>query len=377
MRDEPVLVDPAPDVGSPDLADALAARDPEAMGRALRSGWVVVPVRRVTDGPTEVRLFSTDDPDRPGWEVTLFSSVATLVAFLARDPHREFDFVRAASLTGFLERGRGVVARVVFDPAGPHPVAASLDDVLAVLAPQPGDPVIPTDQPRGFSAEDRVLDLDLPLGDDWFRIDLTDEAARKDRIAELVDRQLAGLNAGSTLRVQLLHWLRRMASAAAGGSGRETAFLLRRTEQAALALSVTRYWQTLGAGLRNASHLDTVADRLRDKLGPDDELIGATTPAARLLRHTRVVQSSADLRAERMPLLAIDYWLELPDGRGLCLVSFSTPHVDLRQVVGTLTDEIVLESSWVIAAPADAEAGQPLAEPLDAARDRSPAEAQR
>ena len=353
MRDDVRLVDPAPDVGSLQLADALASRDPDEIGRALRDGWVVLPVRRSADGPAEVRLFSADDDSRrPGWELTLFSSVATLAAFLAHDPEREFDFVRAATLTDFLERGRGIIARVVLDPAGPHPVAASPDDVLAVLS-QHGAPSTAEEPPRGLARDDRVLDLDLPLGDDWFRIDLTDEASRSHRLTELVDRQLAGLNAGPTLRVQLLQWLRRLTSAAAGGSGRETAFLLRRTESAALALSVTRYWQSLGAGLQRTSHLDTVADRVREKLGAEDELIAATTPAARLLRHTRVVQSSADLKTERMPLLAVDYWLELPDGLGLCLVSFSTPHTDLRDVILTLTDEIVLESAWVVAATTD------------------------
>lgn len=354
MRDDAVLVDPAPDVGSLELADALATRDPSAIGRALQYGWVVLPVRRSPGRPSEVRLFAAeDDPVRPGWELTLFSSVATLAAFLAHDKEREFDFVRAATLTDFLEQGRDVIARVVFDPAGPHPVAAALDDVRALLAPRPEAPAATAPQPRGFAPRDRVLDLDLPLGDDWFRVDLTDEASRAARLTELVDRQLAGVNAGPTLRTQLLQWLRRMTSAAAGGSGRETAFLLRRTETAALALSVTRYWQTLGAGLRTESHLDRLAERLRAKPATDDELIGATTPAARLLRHTRVVQSSAEVRADRMPLLAVDYWLEIPDGRGLCLVSFSTPHVDLRDVILTLTDEIVLESAWVVAAQPD------------------------
>ncbi len=51
----------------------------------------------------------------------------------------------------------------------------------------------------------------------------------------------------------------------------------------------------------------------------------------------------------------IDYWLQFPDGRGLCLVSFSTPHVDQLDAVRTLSDAVVLAAAWQLA-PSDDEA---------------------
>ena len=339
----PVLA--ADDVGSPELADALRERDPAKLARALREGWVVVPTTR-TDTGVELRLFAGLADAREGWEFPLFSSTAQLREFLADDPSREFDFVRAASLSSFLAGARDTIARVVFDPASEFAVAASVDDILDALAVA-DDAVLPT--ATGIADDDRVLDLELPLDDGWFRIDLTDHATRDQRIAELVDRQLEGLDAGPTLRAQLAQWLRRMVRMADGGHGRETAFLVRRSESAALALAMTRYWQALGPATNGRDHLEALADRLRGAAAPG-EIVMAQTPTGRLLRHSRTTQGSAELRAEDTTVLTIDYWLEFPDRRGLCLVGFSTPHAALRSVIEELTDEIVLASVWVVAA---------------------------
>jgi hypothetical protein len=53
-----------------------------------------------------------------------------------------------------------------------------------------------------------------------------------------------------------------------------------------------------------------------------------------------------------MPLLVVDYWLEFPDQRGLCLLSFSSPHVDIRDRLQLVMDNIVLSGVWVVDAPA-------------------------
>jgi hypothetical protein len=139
-----------------------------------------------------------------------------------------------------------------------------------------------------------------------------------------------------------------MMRTADGGRGREAAFLLRRNESAALALSMTRYQLPLGPA-RGTEHLDALSDRLRGK-ADHGELVTAQTPTGRLIRQTRQTHGSAELRADEIPVLTVDYWLEFPDRRGLSLVSFSTPHADLRDVVLQLTDEIVLASVWVVAA---------------------------
>ncbi|RZI91125.1 MAG: hypothetical protein EOO67_10525 [Microbacterium sp.] len=68
-------VAPYADVGSSELAAALAAGDAAAVERALQSSWVIVPLTP-RDGGTALRLIEGLDPDRPGWELPLFSSVA-------------------------------------------------------------------------------------------------------------------------------------------------------------------------------------------------------------------------------------------------------------------------------------------------------------
>lgn len=46
---------------------------------------------------------------------------------------------RGAVLAPFLQDNHDLIERVVFDPAGPNPVAASTDAVLAALAPRDDD----------------------------------------------------------------------------------------------------------------------------------------------------------------------------------------------------------------------------------------------
>jgi len=347
------------DVGSPELAAALEAGDPVAVGRALQTGWVVVPVTRSSDR-TELRLFAGLDADRPGWELPLFSSVETLHAFLADDPARDFEFVFGPSLAATLADGGSTVTRVVFDPAGPHPAAADAGEVREILAAAP----VPAPVPTGIRAHDRALDLELPLGDDWLRIDLTAVAGERERqISAIVDRQLAGLTVGPTLRTQLVQWLRRLARTAEGGGGRETAFLVRRTDEAALALSATRYWSRLGPPPAAGSHLDTLAARLAARATGGD-LVSAELATGRLVRDVRVDEGDARVGGDGIPVLAIDYWLEFPDRRGLCLVSFSAPYLDLgeagdlRDVLLALTDEIIVASTWLVAAPDPATEGR-------------------
>lgn len=337
-------VAPATDAGSPELAAALAAGDREAVLNAVQLGWVVIPVLRSDTNAVQLRAFDGLDPQRPGLELPLFSSVATLNVFLAEDQQREFEFVRGSSLGETLANSESLI-RVLFDPAGPHAMAADVDEIITALARAPRMEAAS----QGVRDSDRALDLDLPLGDDWLRIDLT--ATEEDLAAQvqtLVERQVAGLAVGAPLRIQLAQWLRRLARTATQGGGRETAFLVRRTDDAALALSVTRYWQRLGSPPKNSSHLDAVARRISTR-HPEGKLVAAQLPAGRLIRQVRVDVNPALTGADPIPVLSVDYWLDFPDHRGVCLVAFSSPHVDLEDNLLSLTDEIVASSTWLIA----------------------------
>ncbi len=157
-----ILIDRTTEVGSAALAAALAAKDVAAIGQALRHDYVVVPQIRTPEGELQVRVFESEYPDGPTpYELCLFSSTETLAAYLADNPDREFALQRGQSLAPFLEQYRTVIERVVFDPAGPHPMMAIVDDVLQSLQPQPGDDGVAwVASAPGGSLEEATLPLD-------------------------------------------------------------------------------------------------------------------------------------------------------------------------------------------------------------------------
>ncbi|KXC04543.1 hypothetical protein [Microbacterium hominis] len=353
----PIPTAPAVDVGSERLAAALATNDPIEIGRALRHDVVVIPLMRTPDGQTQTLTVAADDPDgERRWELHLFSSSQTLAAWAAGERDAaEFALQRGPGLVPLLDAYAPLLRRVVFDPAGPHPVHASAADVRAALEPQPGDDDVAwiTQQPeRGLRAGERVVGLDLFLGDDWAQLDLTSSLTIDADAKAIVDAQLTGLPPAPVLRGQLIAWLRQSARTAAGAGGRSMAYLTRRTTDAAAAVAVTVYWQELGpAGADD--HMLSLRTRLAAATGTQDELVTASTAGGPLLRHTTRRLGPSELSGR--PVGVIDYWLQFPDGRGLCLVSFSTPHVDQLDAVRTLSDAVVLAAAWQLA-PSDDEA---------------------
>jgi len=124
--------------------------------------------------------------------------------------------------------------------------------------------------------------------------------------------------------------------------------LVRRTEEAAVALNVTMYWHELGPEIGGRTHLQAIIERLRARQRPGDELVGAETEAGPFVRHTHLEKGAGEVGGEGIQLLVTDYWLLFPDRRGLALLSFSSPHVDLRESVQLLADNVVLRASWVM-----------------------------
>lgn len=341
---------PATDVGSERLAAALAAMDPTAVGRALRQDFVVVPLMRGPEGETQTRVVAAEDADgERRWELHLFSSSQTFAAWIgANTDAGEFALQRGTSLIALLDTYGPILRRVVFDTAGPHPVHASPEDVRASLEPQPGDDDvrwITQEHEHGLREGERVTGLDLFLGDDWAQIDLTGPASIDADTKALVDAQLQGLRAPA-LRGQLIAWLRQSARTAAAAGGRSMAYLTRRTADAAASVAVTTYWQDLGAAPAEG-HLAAMGARLNTGKGPQDVLVEASTAAGPLLRFTHRTTGPKELALA--PIGVIDYWLQFPDGQGLCLVSFSTPHVEQLGAVQQLADAVVLAAAWQLA----------------------------
>ncbi|WP_213816075.1 hypothetical protein [Glaciihabitans sp. dw_435] len=357
-----------PEVGSAPLAAALTARDVDAIGRALRLDYVVVPLLRREGGTSEIRIFGTAGatPENPEWELCLFSSTEAFAAFIGEAPDREFGLQRGSSLAPFLAEHVEFLSAVTFDPASPHAMTASPSDVLAILEPRPEDdevewatsgaddarslPNFPVD---GDPAASRVTGFDLPLAGDWFPINLLDEVERDKQIATLVDRQLKKIKAAPVLHTELAAWLTESCVRAAAGGAQFLAYLLQRSKEGALALNVVLYWQELGPAITSVSHLDRMGGKLQQSLAEGAQLLEADTPGGPLLRHSRTVAGPEELGAANIPLLLADYWLEFPDHRGLCLVAFSSPQVAQTDLLLTLTDNIVLSGAWVLETPVD------------------------
>ena len=330
------------------LAAALAAMDPAAIGRALRQDFVVVPLMRGPEGETQTRVVEAGDPEGDRrWELHLFSSSQTFAAWIGENTDAgEFALQRGTSLIPLLDAYGPILRRVLFDTAGPHPVQVAPEDVRASLEPQPGDDDVRwiTEGPEhGLRPGERVRGLDLFLGDDWAQIDLSSPASIEADTRALVDAQLSGVAPAPVLRGQLTAWLRQSARTAAGAGGRAMAYLTRRTEDAAASVAVTTYWQPLGAPPAGG-HLAAMGARLNADKAPGDLLVEASTAAGPLLRLTHRRLGPPELAAA--PVGVIDYWLPVPDGRGLCLVSFSTPHLEQLDAVQRLADAIVLAAAW-------------------------------
>ena len=358
--DESILVDRSSEVGSAALAAALEAQDVAAIGQALRHDYVVVPQIRGDDGDLQVRVFESEHPEgTTPYELCLFSSTETFAAYLADNDDREFALQRGSALAPFLETYRDLMERVVFDPAGPHPMTALPGDVLLSLAPQPGDDDVAWAQsaPGGalgdatlpLDAErSTVVGLDIALSREWFVIGLDDPAQRDAQVSQLVRRQLAAIGPAPALRAELERWLRESCERAASAGGRFLAYLLQRNEKAALALNVALYWQPLGAPIGDRSHLERLTERLRGTLVAGAQLVGAETLAGPFVRHSRDGAGASEVGGADIPLLIVDYWLQFPDLRGLCLVSFSSPHVGIEPELLLLMDNIVLTGAWVL-----------------------------
>ncbi|MBD7956072.1 hypothetical protein H9651_00270 [Microbacterium sp. Sa4CUA7] len=352
---ESMPIAPSTDVGSARLAAALAAVDVAAIGRALRADYVVVPLMRGPGGETQTRVIEAADPEgERKWELHLFSSTETYSAFLADNAEREFALQAGVGLIPLLDAYLPLLRRVVFDAAGPHPVQATPEDVRASLQPSPDDDAVAwitqEQAERGLREGERVVGFDLFLGDDWARIDLTEPRHIERDVRALVKAQLKGVPSAPVLRGQLTTWLTQTARTAAGGGGHLLAFLTRRTAEAAASVSVTQYWQELGpAGER--SHLDAVGERLSTALGPQDQLHAAETGGTSFLRLTTRRMGPPELAGR--PLGVVDYWLAFPDGRGLCLVSFSTPHIEQLAEVRLLADNVILAAAWDVAPAAE------------------------
>ncbi|WP_100350333.1 hypothetical protein [Luteimicrobium subarcticum] len=365
------------------LGDALLAGDRAAALSALRDGPVVVPHLTRDDGTPQVLVFPAATPlrearadatgtDAPAdeeaslFDLCVFSSAATLEAFLGDDPGREFSLRRRDSLAPFLRRHGAALSQVVVDPGSPGAMAFTVADVLAALetAPAEDDPtglfdatgagispegreaLASVDEPGGS----RGVGLELNLPDHWALLDLEDAASRDDEIRAVVKRQTAHLgDRGASLRRDLRAHLTDAAERAAGAGGQVMAYLALPGENAAVALQVTLYWHDLGP-VTTVSHLRRIQERLA-ATDPGDDLTRTETLSGPFVRHVRRRAGAAEVGGAGTTLLLVDYWAEAPGGQAVARLAFSTPHVEMRDRMLGLTDKVLFATEWILASP--------------------------
>lgn len=348
-------VGPDDPIGSPRLAAALASGDEEAIGRALRMDVVVVPLIRGADGTTQIRVVRSDGR----LDLVLFSSSSSLAQFLQDAATREFDVRRGPELTQFLEANRRELARVVFDPAGPHPVAAPVDAVIETLRPRADDDEVgwiaqsappsaegaasPRAGAAGPAPSRETVDFRwaMPLRG-WVRVvpdelrgypgRMTSQLARGARRLARAERDaVAAWVASGSLE------------AARDASLREVASLTEGRGDSGFVVLATRTWHP--AASSPGGDFDTVVARLAAAQGPDDELVSSgDSLVGRSVRHTYV---TADPSAPDGRVVIVEYLLAFPDGDGFCRARFLSPHVAHRADLVRLTAPVVAGGQWV------------------------------
>lgn len=114
------------------LSDALQTQDMAAVAFALRHGPTVVPLLRAgaRDDPRDAgEVWTYRDPESGDLALLLFSDASHKPESLPPTVALQ----SPAWLRAFLGRHREAVKTVFFDIAGPHPMQASPEDLIAAL----------------------------------------------------------------------------------------------------------------------------------------------------------------------------------------------------------------------------------------------------
>lgn len=348
--DDPIGVGADQPIGSERLAAALASGDAEAIGRALRFDVVVVPLVRGDDGATQIRVFEFEGASL---QLVLFSSVATFAAFLAGDPAREFDLQRGTALAPFLDQYRDRIVRVVFDPAGPHPVAAPVDAVLESLRPRPDDDEVAwlaggdgsgagaqtaSSARPGTAAtgSGEVIDfrLAMPLRG-WTRIPASDVLEYPKHAVKQLRGELRRMPRAE--RAGAIAWLEAVIGRVAGADGAREVGTTVDLDGGATPVLLARYWRP-GADIataRGAADVGTAGESIAPFVvdGAEFGIVRTSEPL--------------DAAAPGGRRSAVEVVLPWPDGGGACVVLLASPASDRHTALLRIATAIIGGGSWV------------------------------
>ncbi len=318
-------------IGSERLALALANGDVLGIGQALRHDYVVVPLTRSGQGDSKLLVTAfTDDEGRQRYELPLFSSAQTLQLYAGTEQNTEFAVRLGASLVAVLEQNSTVLDRVLFDPAGPHPMTATAGDVLASLQPRVGDDEVAWAASSGSSVElEQLLEvagqvhpvaIDIRLPVSWTQVDI-DLADIEGVAKKFYPRRFAKSN-----RRGMERFITLVVAAAATVHARFLAVTVLPIDGEPLGVALSTNWHEIGPAIGDVSHLDRMAERL-----------GGEPGASGSGRYIRVTGDRA----------LVEYWLEFPDQRGLATIAFTLSSGIPTPAVLAMTDRIVESATWV------------------------------
>ena len=318
-------------IGSERLALALANQDVLGIGQALRHDYVVVPLTRSGEGDSKLLVTAfTDDEGRQRYELPLFSSAQTLQLYAGQEQNTEFAVRLGATLVAVLEQNSTVLDRVLFDPAGPHPMTASAEDVLASLQPRVGDDEVAWAASSGSSVDlEQILEvsgqvhpiaLDIRLPTTWRELDL-ELPAIEETARHFYPRFFAKSN-----RLGMERFITIVIAAAKTVKARFLAVTVVPIDGEPLGVAISTNWHEIGPAIGDVSHLDRMTERLDGEPG--------SSPAG---RYTRVSANRA----------LVEYWLEFPDQRGLATIAFAISSGTPTPALLAMTDRIVESATWV------------------------------
>lgn len=306
--EEPIGIggETAAEIGSARLALALANQDLLGVGQALRHDYVVAPILRSADGEPQILVTTSMDPAERQFVLPLYSSAHTMQLAFPEAEKTEFALRQGASLMDVLEANGRVIQWVAFDQAGPNPLWATADDVRNSLTPRLGDDDVAWAASAGTSLDlEQIGDpgaphptaLTLSAPSTWVSIELASESDRIDGAARAA-RARTPHRRQALWRAETQERLLSTIETAAG-RGARTVIVAAPTDE----LEIVVHWHEIGPAFGGTSHLTRMSSGWSQH-----ETRTHTLQTGRAISH--------DVEG------GVDYWLEFPDGRGLCLLEF-------------------------------------------------------
>jgi hypothetical protein len=343
-----------PELGSDALAQALAEYSLPGVLRALAYDVAVLPVVARADAAAMVRVFPAKRNGAGPYDLHVFSSAATFERALGNDAERCFIVEHGAAVVSYLVEHVDDISELVIDPAGPASMTIGAATLASFAATPADDDDAVGDDASSQPSDDAgngnpIIGFDLGLDRQWGTIDIADAAARDRQIHTLVANQTRRLgDSSAALRREMAGWLTQAATKASEQGGAQMAFLLTHTKQAALALSVTTYFHVFGDEVDGVPHIDRIGGWLAERAKPDDEVVRIDVAGSPLMRMSGIGHGAEEVGGAGVPLLLIDYWVPAPDRTHVVLVSFSSPHIDAREAITALADNVVFNGRWVM-----------------------------